>query len=333
MWPFGTAHLHNNRHPPRANTPGAECVVYGVEAPLILQFSIALCTGLVAATFVPPVRRMIPRPVEVILWVAFVSVCVIGVTSITDANARELTTSAAWGIDQLITTFVGLTIGGVASWLVDNRFAIDRWLLIAAGCDLIALTFLRSMHTKKGWQPRVRLRDWMELPTATPAVVTRERASHPAVVLGRRLTALTAIAAAALVAELAEIAIWIRDVFMPVQRRRLAQAAAAGRAGSRARLEGVRDGAAHFAFAARAWYAAAGVPAVSTLAVKAGAAVRTVRESQPALKAGQVIDIRALLSAESIGWYGPLAPLPPANFADDGEEDAAEPQRSDRLAS
>lgn len=304
-----------------------------MEAPLILQFSIALLTGLVAATFVPPVRRAIPRPVEVILWVLFITVCVIGVTSMTDPNARELTTSAAWGIDQLITTFVGLTIGGIASWLVDNRFAIDRWLLIAAGCDLIALTVLRSMHTRQGWQPRVRLRDWMELPTATPAFARPARTASPATVLGRRLTAMTAIAGAALVAELAEIAIWVRDVFMPVQKRRLAQAAVAGHAGSRARLESVRDAAAHFAFAARAWYAAAGVPAVNNLAVKAGAAVRTVRQSQPALKAGQVIDIRALLSAESIGWYGPLAPLPPANFADDGEEDAAEPQRSDRLAS
>jgi len=305
-----------------------------VEAPLILQFSIALFTGLVAATFVPPVRRAIPRPVEVILWIAFLTVCVVGVTSITDANARELTTSAAWGIDQLINTFVGLTIGGIAAWLVDNRFAIDRWLLIVAGCDLIALTFLRSFRTTRGWQPRVRLRDWMELPPATPVVARRAPVSSPALVLGRRLVALTAIAGAALVTELAEIAIWIRDVFMPVQKGRLARAAVAGRAGSQAGLEGVRDAAAHFAFAARAWYAAAGAPAVSNLAVKAGAAVRTVRQSQPALKAGQVIDIRSLLSAESIGWYGPLAPVPPASFADDSEEqDAAEPQRSDRLAS
>ena len=33
---------------------------HGVEVPLLLQFSIALFTGMVAATFVPPVRKAIP---------------------------------------------------------------------------------------------------------------------------------------------------------------------------------------------------------------------------------------------------------------------------------
>lgn len=302
----------------------------------MLQFSIALFTGMVAATFVPPVRRAIPRPLEILLWIAFLAACVVGVTSITDPNARELTTSAAWGIDQLISTFAALVLGGIGAWLVDNRFAIDRWLVTLAGLDLLALAVLRSMRSSRAWQPRVRLRDWMELPApeAASAPATPVRV-NPALDLGRRVLALTAIAGAALVAELADIAIWVRDVFMPHQKRRLARAAAAGRVESHARLERVRDGAAHLAFAARAWYVAAGAPAVSNLAVRAGSAMRTVRESQPARKAGHVIDIRTLLSAESIGWYGPLAPLLPADLATDPEEeeDAAAPQRSDRLAS
>jgi hypothetical protein len=49
------------------------------------------------------------------------------------------------------------------------------------------------------------------------------------------------------------------------------------------------------------------------------------------LTSGEVIDIQALLSAQSIGWYGPLSigPSTPAG----GEQDGPEPERTDRLAS
>jgi len=80
--------------------------------------------------------------------------------------------------------------------------------------------------------------------------------------------------------------------------------------------------------------AAAGAPAVNDLAAKATEAVRTVRSAQggePAgLKASRVADIHVLLSAQSIGWYGPMRPAP-AVPAEEEEEDAS--QQSDRLAS
>ena len=68
--------------------------------PLLLQFSIALFTGMVAATFVPPIRRSIPRPVEVLLWVALITACAIGLSSVTSENARNLTTSVVWASDN-----------------------------------------------------------------------------------------------------------------------------------------------------------------------------------------------------------------------------------------
>jgi len=68
---------------------------------------------MVAATLVPPVRRSIPRPVEILAWTALVVACVIGIISITSPNARELTASAVWGIDQVISTLVGLLGAGV----------------------------------------------------------------------------------------------------------------------------------------------------------------------------------------------------------------------------
>jgi hypothetical protein len=298
----------------------------------MLQFLIALFTGMVAATFVPPVRRAIPRPVEILLWVAFVTVCVLGVASITDPNTRELSTSAVWGADQIINTTVGLVLGGVGGWVFDHRFSITSWLVIVAGIDILALMFLGSLRRSRQSQPRIRLREWMEIPIPAPEAVLgrrRQAAADPLAGVNRRLAGWSAIAATAALAKVLDVSIWTRDVLVPRQAGRLAQAAAAGRVQSKARLETLRDATAHLQFAARSWYAAAGEPVINELASRTARAAR--RSLRPvALRPGEVIDIQALLSAQSIGWYGPLTagPLPSP-----GELDAAESQSSDRLAS
>ena len=79
-----------------------------MELPLLLQFSIALFTGMVAVTFVPSIRKAIPRPVEVLLWIALITACGIGLLSVTDANARNLSASIFWASEKVIKTIVGL---------------------------------------------------------------------------------------------------------------------------------------------------------------------------------------------------------------------------------
>ena len=320
-----------------------------MEVPLLLQFSIALFTGMVAATFVPPVRRAIARPIEVLLWIALGTSCLLGVLSITDPNARELSTSAAWGADQIINTMVSLIMGGFGAWILDHRFAIASWMVLIAGADIFALIFLSSLRNARPWQPRVRLGEWMELPVVEAAAPSRRQlalgsgtqgsdstGAEPLADFNRRVAAASAVAATAFLAKMVDLSIWVRDVVVPREARRLAHAAATGRTESRARLESLREATAHLHYAARAWYMAAGEPAVSAVAVKASGAVRgparaAKRGLTPvAMRAGHVIDIEALLGAQSLGWYGPLGDgltLSP------GEEDDAEPQRSDRLAS
>jgi hypothetical protein len=298
-----------------------------VEVPLLLQFSIALFAGMVAATFVPPVRRSIPRPVEILLWIALVSVCVIAVTSVSDPSARELSTSAVWAADQILNTLVVLLVGSAGGWISDHRFAIASWLVIIAGVDIFALMLMGSLRSARAWQPRVRLREWMELPVSGQhAPAHHSLLADPLADMNRRLAAAAAIAGAGALAALVDLSIWFRDVMLPSQTQRLARAAAAGRVESRARMESMRDATAHLQHAARAWYAAAGEPVVNELAVKAQRSLRPAR-----LRAGQIVDIQALLAAQSIGWYGPLSAGPTPSPE---ENDVAEsPQRSDRLAS
>lgn len=308
----------------------------------MLQFSIALFTGMVAATFIPPVRRSIPKPAEVALWIALVGVCIVGVTSVTDPNVREVSSSAVWGVDQMINSLVGVIFGGILGWIFDHRFSIASWLVIIAGADLLTLVLLRSRRQARDWQPRIRLREWMEMPLAPVAVQQPVPVADPVADLNRRIAAGVAIAGTTMLTNVLDFSIWVRDVLVPGQRAMLATAARAGHARSRASLESLRDSAAHLQYAARSWYAAAGRPAVDVavkgIAGSATTAVRQARHARRALgpvtaRAGQVIDIQAVLNAQSIGWYGPLMAAPTASGEGENNDEPESPQRTDRLAS
>lgn len=291
---------------------------------------------MVAATFVPPVRRSIPRPIEVVLWVAFVTVCLVGVTSVTDPNVRELSSSAVWGVDQMINATVGAVFGSIVAWIFENRFAIASWLVIIAGTDLLALVLIRSRRASQARYPRVRLREWMEMPL-TPMVVRQpEPAPDPVSDLNRRIAAGIAIAGTTMLTNVLDFSIWVRDVLVPRHASMIASAARASHTRSRASLESLRDSAAHLQYAALSWYAAAGHPAVHGIAGRASDAVRQAQLAGRALgpvtaKAGHVVDIRAVLSAQSIGWYGPFMAAP--TVPSEGESDEAGSERPDRLAS
>jgi hypothetical protein len=302
-----------------ANTPQLGRVFLGVGVPL--QFSIALFTGMVAATFVPPVRRSIPRVVEVCLWIAFLTVCLLGVMSITDPGARELSTSAAWAAEQLINSMAGLALGGIVAWISNSRFAIANWLAIIAGADILALMLMRSLRQARPWQPRVRLLEWMELPMpAASAPARAQTAADPIAELNRKTAAAVARAGAASTAPIVIASRWLQHELLQREAPRLADMSEAGRSRSQAYAESVQDAANHLGYAARAWYAAAGEPAISGLAAR----LRPAR-----LKLGQVVDIQALLSAQSTGRYGSMAAGPTPR---PGDQDAPE-QQSDRLAS
>src|SRR5256712_7139653 len=148
---------------------------------------------------------------------------------------------------------------------------------------------------------------------AAPPAIGRA-SSAPLLAVDRRLAAATMVLVAAVFSRTVDMSIWIHNVLLPREARRLAHAADAGRVGSRARLESLRDAAAHLQFAARAWYSAAGEPAVrglaGGLAVNAHHAVRSTRATLGRLRTqafvpNQDIELQALLSAQSIGLYGP----------------------------
>jgi hypothetical protein len=79
---------------------------------------------------------------------------------------------------------------------------------------------------------------------------------------------------------------------------------------------------------------AAGAPAANGLAARATETVRTIGRGRsydgaPDVTAGRGVDIRVLVSAQSIGWYGPMRPASTVQ----AEQDEDESQQTGRLAS
>jgi hypothetical protein len=260
--------------------------------------------------------------------------CVLGALSVNEPHARELTATVAWGVDQTLNTAVGLLGAGVLAWLHYHRFAIADGMVLLLGADILALVLIRSWRDGRAWRPRVRLREWMELPS--PATAEPQPAVPYALDdLNRRWAAAIARAAAAALAGLVRIWTWTREVMLPREAQRLARSAAAGGVESRERLESIRDTVAQVHFAARSWYAATGAPAVESLTARAAGTVSNAAAARRGRRVagpgpGHVLDIQALPSAQPIRSYGPISPALRAPAPD--EEDGSE-QDPDRLAS
>jgi len=302
-----------------------------VGTPLGLQFSIALCAGMVAATFAPPVRRVIPRWFEIGLWVALIFVCWLGIASIREPQARELTDAVNWAAAQIFNTLLGLAGAGMLDILRANRFAIANAMVVILGLDLLALALLSTYRKGRAWQPRVRLRDWMEFPPAAAPVPVAMPIGPTAIdEMNERWAAATATAGAAAANWSVQFLIWARDVGLPRAEERLALAAAVGRVETKVWLESVRETARELESGARTAFSASG-PEVNKLALRVAAILNGVTDAEQRITPGvgnlaQVVDIQALRIAQSLVRFG-------RGTSTDEKKDENGPESSDRLAS
>jgi hypothetical protein len=298
--------------------------------PLGLQFSIALCTGMVAATFAPSVRRSIPRWFEIALWVALIFVCWLGIASINQPQVRELTDSVNWAVGRIFSTLLGLAGASLTDTLAANRFAIADAVVFLFWIALLALALISSRRQGLGWQPEVRLRDWMELPRAAAPMVAAPAGPSAIEELNERLAAASAVAGAAAATWSVQFLIWARDVGLPRAEARLALAAAVGRVESKVWLETVRETARELESGARTRFADSG-PEVNKLALKVAAILNGVVDAEQRIVPGaksiaQVVDLQALRIAQTLGRIDKAA----ASTEEKEEENA---EQSGRLAS
>jgi hypothetical protein len=298
------------------NTQTGNRVSLSMVTSIDLQLSVALLAGTAAAMIVSPVRRSVPRWVEASIWLGLIVACWLAFTNLKDANVRFLTDSLAWGVDQIVKTSFGLMLAGVLAWMSEHRFPIAYAVVVLLGADILLLALKRTHRQAEDMQPRIMLGDWIEIPLQrTPARVEVPYAIDE---LNRRAERAAAMLGAAFLTWLVNLMIWTRDVLIPGARARQAQVVAAGHVRATAGLESLRERAFRLQAAARAQ--------------RVGQVFRRAAfgDTDHAVTDDQVINITALLRAQSIGWYGPISPVRPgvSSNTEEGQED-----ESDRLAS
>jgi hypothetical protein len=267
-----------------------------VNDAVVSEVLIALFAGMVAFAIL---RRGTPRAVELVLWIGLIWVCVLGVTSTHDKQTRELTTAAAWGAVQTVGAVAGLLGQNFLAWLSEHRSAVATWVVLALGVDVLAIVLQQAHRQAVGWQPQVRLRDWMEMPRPGRQQPTRPPVMSAVDELNARFNRWAPLAIAGALTQLTLLLIWSLDVLVPAAVRGLRDAASAAQP---SRLTKVVD--------------------IETLAARA-----------PRVRAWAGGALNQVASAPQVDWISGYAALPPR--IDGGMEDdgARDPDRRDQLAS
>jgi hypothetical protein len=231
----------------------------------------------------------------------------------------------------MLDTLVGLAGLSVLDSLRASRFAIANGVVTLFCADALTLALLSSYREGRGWQPTVRLREWMEVPAAPLPVVVPASQSYAVEELNERLAAATITAGAAAATWSVQFLIWARDIGLPRAEERLAHAVAVGRVETKVLLEAVRETAGELESGARDLVAVS-APEVNKLALRVAAILNGVTEAEQRVSpsAGnlaQVVDIQALRIAQSLGRFGRNQPT------ERKDEIHNDPEHPDRLAS
>ena len=188
---------------------------------VVSEFLIALFAGMVAFVIM---RRGSSRPIEFVLWIGLIWVCVLGVTSTHDKQTRALTSAAVWGATQIMGTIAGLLGQGIWSWIFDNRIAVADWVVLLMGVDLLALVLIRNHRRAVGWQPQVRLRDWMEMPRPGKPQPAPVPVASGVDELNERFNRWAPVATTGALMHLTLLLIWTLQVLMPATASKMREA-------------------------------------------------------------------------------------------------------------
>ncbi len=279
---------------------------------VVSEVLIALFAGMVGFAIF---RRGTSRSIEIVLWIGLIWVCVLGVTSTHDKQTRELTSAAAWGATQSVGAVAGVMSQTFMAWLSEHRIAVATWVVLAFGVDLLAIVLLQTHRQAVGWQPRVRLRDWMEMPRPAKPQPARAPIESGVDELNGRFNRWAPLATAGALMQLTLLLIWSLDVMVPAAARRLRDAAFAAN-GARRR---VADGA----------HGVLTEPARLTKVVD----METLATRTASFRgwAGGALD--QVASAPQFDWMSGYEALPPRMDGGIEDDEAQERDRRDKLAS
>jgi len=134
-----------------------------------LRLVIASLAGLLLLLSIPPLRRRLPvlrvcpAGLELVLWLGFVTLCVVALASVRTTRSTELNQATARAALNVAGQAVSSLLGPTAVWMSTHEPGVD---LVTAGvvglvCFVLAVRAITGL--RRALQPRPRLGDWWEV--------------------------------------------------------------------------------------------------------------------------------------------------------------------------
>jgi excisionase family DNA binding protein len=130
---------------------------------------IASLAGLLLLLSIPPLRRRLPglrrcpAGLELLLWLGFVSLCLVALASGRTIRSTELSQATARAALNVAGQAVGSLLGPKALWMSAHEPGVELVTagVVGLGCVVVAARAVTGL--RRALQPRPRLGDWWEV--------------------------------------------------------------------------------------------------------------------------------------------------------------------------
>jgi excisionase family DNA binding protein len=131
------------------------------------RLAIAFLAGLLLLLSIQPLRRRLPGVVrrslaglELVLWLAFVSLCVAALSSVRTARSTELGQAVARAAFDVTGRSIDSSLGPAIRWVSVHEPGVALVTLAAAGLSWALVAARAALAFRRALEPRPRLHDW-----------------------------------------------------------------------------------------------------------------------------------------------------------------------------
>lgn len=134
-----------------------------------LRLAIASLAGLLLVLSIPPLRRRLPglrscpAGLELLLWLGFVSLCLVALASVRTIRSTELSQATARAALNVAGQAIDSLLGPKAIWMSAHQPGVDLVTagIVGLGCVIVAARAVTGL--RRALQPRPHLGDWWEV--------------------------------------------------------------------------------------------------------------------------------------------------------------------------
>jgi excisionase family DNA binding protein len=136
------------------------------------RLPIALLAALLLVLSINPLRRRLPglrrapAGIDLILWVAFVTLCLAAISSVRTARANELAQAVARAAFDVTGRSIDSSLSPAIRWVSLHQPGIALITLAAAGLAWLLVAGQVSVAVRRAFEPRPHLNDWWVLKPA-----------------------------------------------------------------------------------------------------------------------------------------------------------------------